>query len=285
MRRAARGRSAEARTASVGRILASVAVPLSIVPLVAVGFLYVRRNAAVAPAAARTSSCHPLPAPAVWDPVGMTVPRQPGAVPVIAYHRVVSHGPSPNRQSPSRHSPNRPVTGGAAVTRDQLARQLVSLRASGYTAISAAAYLRAAAGKPVRLPSHPILITFDGDASTYCAADAILQRTGLQAVMFAAAGRHEPDCASCLTVADRRRMRASGRWEIAWPASPGHAQPPAADTGNRALAAAASSSVSRLEVRRTTTAIDLLRWLRARARRAGGARAGAAPAGTGAVGQ
>jgi hypothetical protein len=198
-------------------------LPLSIVPLVAAGLVYVHRDAhaAPAPAPARSSACHRMPAPAVLHPAAMTTASHPDAVPVIAYHGVALHGPSPD---------------GYTVTRDQLARQLVALRASGYTAISAATYLRFAAGKPVRLPPHPILITFDdGDASSYCAADAILRHTGLRAVMFTIAGRLRTECASCLTVAELRRMRSSGRWDIAFHAGWGHVQVRAAQGGTGAF--------------------------------------------------
>jgi hypothetical protein len=217
MRPATDGRQGRRRTSWVGRILASVAIPLSIVPVVAAGLVYLHGNATVTPTAERTPACHRMPAPAVWDPTGMTTAPHPDAVPVIAYHGVALHGPSPD---------------GYTVTRDQLARQLVALRASGYTAISAATYLRFAAGKPVPMPSHPILITFDdGDASSYCAADAILRHTGLRAVMFTIAGRLGTDCASCLTAAQLRRMRASGRWDVAFHAGWGHVQVRAAQGG------------------------------------------------------
>ena len=335
------------------RILSSIAIPLSIVPLVGAGFLYFHRELSPAPALARTSSCQRMPAPTVRDSATMTTASHPDAVPVIAYHGVALHGPSPD---------------GYTVTRDQLARQMDALRASGYTAISAATYLRFAAGKPVRLPSHPILITFDdGDASSYCAADAILQRTGLRAVMFTIAGRLDTGCTSCLTVAELRRMRASGRWDIAFHAGWGHVQVRAAQGGygafyatrepgesfaqwrarvvrdlgagerrlarlvpgaqlrlfavpysdigqergqqpriRRALAQIFPSRfevsfiqeadppfarrgkegyVDRFEIRRATTAADLLQWLRAGSQRAHGAEAGAASAAPGGVGE
>lgn len=204
------------------RILQSLVIPLSILPLMAAGFVYVERdlhrNTTAAPAAARVPTCHRMPAPTVrGTTAAMTTASHPDAVPVIAYHGVALHGPSPDEYT---------------VTRDQLARQMVALRASGYTAISAATYLRFAAGKPVRMPPRPILITFDdGDASSYCAADAILQRTGLRAVMFTIAGRLDTGCTSCVTVAELRRMRASGRWDIAFHAGWGHVQVRAAHGG------------------------------------------------------
>lgn len=205
------------------RILQSLVIPLSILPLAAAGFVYIQRNghhntAAAARAAARVPTCHRMPAPAVQGTTAaMTTASHPDAVPVLAYHGVALHGPSPDQYT---------------VTRDQLARQMAALRASGYTAISAATYLRFAAGKPVRMPPRPILITFDdGDASSYCAADAILQHNGLRAVMFTIAGRLDTGCTSCVTVADLRRMRASGRWDIAFHAGWGHVQVRAAQGG------------------------------------------------------
>jgi poly-beta-1,6-N-acetyl-D-glucosamine N-deacetylase len=200
------------------RRLASVlAIPLSILPLVGAGYLHLHHNAAVAHPVPRTASCHRLPAPAVPRPTTAATAAHPDAVPVIAYHGVALHGPSPD---------------GYTVTRAQLAGQLDALRASGYTAISAATYLRFAAGRPVHMPARPILITFDdGDASSYCAADAVLRRDGLRATMFTIAGRLDTGCASCLTVAELRRMRASGRWDIAFHAGWGHVQVRAAQGG------------------------------------------------------
>jgi hypothetical protein len=221
MRPATKRRAVGAPTAWVRRILTSAAIPLSIAPLVGAGFLYFHRQLSPAPAVAQTTSCHRMPAPAAPDPAAIATASHPDAVPVIAYHGVALHGPSPD---------------GYTVTRGRLARQLTALRASGYTAISAATYLRFAAGKPVRLPSHPILITFDdGDASSYCGADAILQRTGLRAVMFTIAGRLDTGCTSCATVAQLRRMRASGRWDIAFHAGWGHVQVRAAQGGTGAF--------------------------------------------------
>ncbi|HEX5192840.1 MAG TPA: polysaccharide deacetylase family protein [Solirubrobacteraceae bacterium] len=203
------------------KILQSLVIPLSILPLVAAGLVYVQRhvdrNATAAPTAARSPDCRRMPAPGVRNPVAMTTASHPDGVPVIAYHGIALHGRSPD---------------GYTVTRDQLARQLAALRASGYTAISAATYLRFASGEPVRMPAHPILITFDdGDASSYCGADAILRHTGLRAVMFAIAGRLDTGCTSCLTAAELRRMRASGRWDVAFHAGWGHVQVRAAQGG------------------------------------------------------
>lgn len=217
------------------RILASVAIPLSILPLLGAGLFWISRDEAAKPAAARSSACHPSPAPAVPIPVAIRVPPHPAAVPVIAYNGVALGGSSP---------------AGDTVTREQLARDLSSVRAAGFTAISAATYRRFVAGNPVRLPPHPVLITFGGNgATTYCGADAILRRTGLRAVILStAAGRSVKG----LTADELRQIRTGRRWDVVSRAGQLHV----------ADARAGRSRSDRLEVGRGTTVRDLLHWLR-----------------------
>ncbi len=93
-------------------------------------------------------------------------------IPVLVYHRI---GTAP---AGSRH-PDTYVDSRA------LTRQLTVLKALGYRTVSAEQYEKSQRGIPCRLPSKPVLLTFDDGSSTvYSEALPILKSYGFSAVVF-----------------------------------------------------------------------------------------------------
>jgi hypothetical protein len=107
-------------------------------------------------------------------------------------------------------------TGVLVTTPDAFATQLAVLRHEGYQSIGLGTLEAVAAGRPVRLPSRPIVFTFDGGLSTdWTTVDPILRRYGFRAVAFI----NPADVASkspsyFLTHSELADMASSGRWDI-----------------------------------------------------------------------
>lgn len=90
-------------------------------------------------------------------------------VPVLLYHDLSDHGPSPN---------------GMRLTVSEFEHQISILKANGYTPISSDDLYRWLSGKK-RLPPRPVLITFDdGYESVYVHAYPILKKHGFKATVF-----------------------------------------------------------------------------------------------------
>lgn len=152
-----------------------------------------------------------LPAPEVeprdWKPV--RVPK--GRVPVLTYHGIEERPSSPY-----------------SITRKEFARQMAMLDELGFRTIGIETYTRWLGGEEVRLPDKPILVTFDdGQLASFRGADAVLERHGFRATMFAIAGEAGERGGFYSTWDELLEMRDSGRWDIQLHAGHGHHPVPA----------------------------------------------------------
>ncbi|HEY2788341.1 MAG TPA: polysaccharide deacetylase family protein, partial [Gaiellales bacterium] len=124
-------------------------------------------------------------------------PAGRNAVPVLCYHGI---GSQKNYLT---------------VTRRMFAQQMLALHTGGFHAISMGQYARFVEGKPVRLPTRPILITFDdGRLDSYRGADSVLARFGYRATMFVVAAWVTQHPGFALHWDELAKMQASGRWSI-----------------------------------------------------------------------
>jgi Polysaccharide deacetylase len=141
--------------------------------------------------------------PAIYAPL----PAYTG-VPVLNYHAVTSTGAT-----------------GEAVSTSQFAAQMAMLSQASFHSITIAQYVAWLQGEG-RLPSHPILITFDdGRLDSWRGAEATLNRYHLHAVMFAIVGKVGTE-RFFLSWRQLREMAASGRWDIQFHANRGHVRVP-----------------------------------------------------------
>lgn len=184
--------------ARLRRLAAMAILPLSIIP-----FLWlVPTIFASHDRFDREHNSGPLPAPLVGlsaGEKGAYAPFKPvdGQIPVLAYHGVNEH------------------RDGFSVNPRALSRHLALLHHLGYRSITMAQYADWRAGKPVELPSRPMLITFDdGRLDSYRGADKVLQRFGMHATMFPVTERIESKDPFYLTWAELHRMEDSGRWDV-----------------------------------------------------------------------
>jgi biofilm PGA synthesis lipoprotein PgaB len=171
-----------------GRGLASAALLLS---LVSAGALWVVTTRPYDPGQHK--------APDV-DVAARGFPIYRDAVLVLNYHDVAAF-------------PTSPYT----VSSKTFAAQLDALRKAGFHSIRLADVQALVAGRPVRLPPRPILLTFDdGPASNWLDADPVLRRYGFNAVAFLITNKvvqpYQPSYH--LSTEQVRRMAASGRWEF-----------------------------------------------------------------------
>lgn len=132
-------------------------------------------------------------------------------IPVLAYHRV-GIAPADAKHPDTYVSPR------------AFALQLRLLKLLGYETVSPADYAKLRRGEPCRLPSRPILITFDDGSSTvYSEARPLLRRHGFSAVLFMVSsrmgrsavwdGEAEDAAHRQLTAVELRALRAEG-WTI-----------------------------------------------------------------------
>jgi peptidoglycan/xylan/chitin deacetylase (PgdA/CDA1 family) len=103
------------------------------------------------------------------------------------------------------------------VTSKEFAVHLDALRKAGFHSIRLGDLQALVAGRPVKLPPRPILLTFDdGPASNWLDADPVLARYGFNAVTFLISSKivqpYQPSYH--LSTEQVRRMEASGRWEF-----------------------------------------------------------------------
>jgi len=146
----------------------------------------------------------------VWAPG----PPSRAAVPVLLYHGV----------APRRDFSNRVDSQYGIAPRD-FATQMALLRHAGYRTITLETFVRFVDGDRVRLPAHPLLLTFDdARADSWTGADAVLRELGWSAVMFVDVGAVDRGDAEYLTWPELSRMERSGRWELQLHAGRGHQQ-------------------------------------------------------------
>jgi len=109
------------------------------------------------------------------------------------------------------------------VTPAAFAAQMVALHDAGFHTISAREFARFYEGKQVKLPSRPLLITFDdGAKGTWIYADRILHQLGFKATVFLITGdvsHHQP---YYLDWPEVEAMQATGRWSFGSHTAEGH---------------------------------------------------------------
>jgi peptidoglycan/xylan/chitin deacetylase (PgdA/CDA1 family) len=144
----------------------------------------------------------------VWRPL----PASRAGIPVLLYHGIGERDEFRN-----------PADAAYAVTRADFAKQMALLRAAGYQTITLEQLRAFTAGEPVRLPRHPLLLTFDDSLSnSFEGADAVLRQLHWNAVMFVDVGdvvARAPGYASWQRLAAAQRL---GRWELQLHAGRGH---------------------------------------------------------------
>jgi peptidoglycan/xylan/chitin deacetylase (PgdA/CDA1 family) len=124
-------------------------------------------------------------------------PTYQGPIPVLCYHAI-----SLRRSY-------------LTVSRRLFAQQMAALHLGGFHTISIATYARYVERQPVKLPTRPILITFDdGRIDSYRGADRVLARYGFQATMFVVAAWVTEHPGFSLHWSELAKMQASGRWQI-----------------------------------------------------------------------
>jgi peptidoglycan/xylan/chitin deacetylase (PgdA/CDA1 family) len=158
----------------------------------------------------------PVPAPAVtltaedkqvWVP-GPT----PSGIPTLLYHGI---GPPGDFGSSADAS--------YALNTEDFAKQMALLRNADYRTVTLGQFADYVAGRSVRLPAHPLLITFDDAlADSWLNADSALKREGFTATMFVDAYRVETHAKGYLTWDQLRTMAKSGRWNIQLHSYVGH---------------------------------------------------------------
>ncbi|HET8813483.1 MAG TPA: polysaccharide deacetylase family protein [Solirubrobacterales bacterium] len=120
------------------------------------------------------------------------------------------------------------------VTPAAFAAQMAALRDAGFHTIDAAEFTRFYQGRPVALPSRPLLITFDdGAKGTWIYADRVLRRLGFEATVFlitADVSHHQP---YYLNWAEVEEMQASGRWSFGSHTADGHGLVASDNSGGR----------------------------------------------------
>ncbi len=161
----------------------------------------------------------------VADQVSVPLPQQHPEVPIPAYRdRVLVlcyhdlAGQSHNEYT---------------VTPAAFADQMTALRAAGFHTISAAQFARFHEGKQTKLPSRPLLITFDdGAKGTWIYADRVLARLGFEATVFlitADVSHHQP---YYLDWPEVEAMQETDRWSFGSHTAAGHGLVPSDNSGD-----------------------------------------------------
>jgi Polysaccharide deacetylase len=132
-------------------------------------------------------------------------PAYTGTVPVLAYRAIDSAG------------------SGFSVTPHAFAEQMLALKTAGFHAITLAQYVDFVTGRDKKLPSRPILLTFDeGRLGTYRVANDILQKYGFHGTMFTFASWPATDPGFNLSWSELRSMEKSGIWSVQEYGGSGH---------------------------------------------------------------
>jgi peptidoglycan/xylan/chitin deacetylase (PgdA/CDA1 family) len=101
------------------------------------------------------------------------------------------------------------------VAPDDFARQMMLLDHASYQTISLEQFVRFVKREPVELPPRPLLLTFaDARLDSWAGSDAILERLGFTAVLFAEVGPIEKNRPEVLTWEELDAAQRSGRWEV-----------------------------------------------------------------------
>jgi peptidoglycan/xylan/chitin deacetylase (PgdA/CDA1 family) len=153
-------------------------------------------------------SQQPIPAPPVTltaEDKQVWVPTEtPPGIPTLLYHGIDSEA---NFQDPADAQ--------YALNPEDFAKQMALLHNAGYHTVTLAQFANYVAGRPEKLPPHPLLITFD-DAltSSYLNGDSALKREGFIATMFVDAYRVDTHAKGYLDWDQLRTMAKSGRWDM-----------------------------------------------------------------------
>jgi len=119
------------------------------------------------------------------------------------------------------------------VTPRSFAAQMAALKQAGFHTIGAEDFTRFDAGEPVRLPSRPLLITFDdGAKGTWIYADRVLARVGFEATVFLITGdvgHHQP---YYLDWPEVEAMQETGHWSFGSHTAAGHGLVAADNSGD-----------------------------------------------------
>ncbi len=190
------------------RLGAFLLLPLSVVPLLGVLPVVVKTHRAYE----RYYGSPPLPDPgnvltAAQQRAFGPLPSYIDAIPALVYHGI------DNRDD------------GYSVSQRTFAAQMEMLKLAGFHTVSIAQYNAFQHGDFTRLPSRPILITFDdGRFDSYRGADSVLAREDFRATMFVITGPIADRNPFYLNWTELHRMRDSGRWDIQPHAYRGHVQ-------------------------------------------------------------
>lgn len=102
-----------------------------------------------------------------------------------------------------------------AITTEDFAKQMALLHHAGYHTVTLAQFAGYVAGRPEKLPSRPLLITFDDAlSSSWLDGDGALEREGFIATIFVDAYRVNTGAKGYLTWDQLRTMVKSGRWGV-----------------------------------------------------------------------
>lgn len=135
----------------------------------------------------------------VWAP-GKTPP----GIPTLLYHGV---GPKTDFADPADAA--------YAIAPDSFAKQMALLRHAGYHSVTLAQFAAYVAGRAEKLPSRPLLITFDDAlADSWLNGDGALKREGFTATMLVDAYRVNNHAKGYLTWGELKAMEKSGRWDM-----------------------------------------------------------------------
>ncbi len=148
----------------------------------------------------------------VWSSQAGADSKTPAGIPTLLYHGIGKAAEFADQADAAY-----------AISIQDFAKQMALLRHAGYHTVTLAQFAAYIAGKPERLPSRPLLITFDdGWASSWVGGDSALKREGFTATIFIDAGRVNSGAAGYLTWDELKAMRASGRWDVQLHAWNGH---------------------------------------------------------------
>lgn len=130
------------------------------------------------------------------DLAAVHVPDYRTAVPVLTYHDIAN--------GPGRYT----------VSPEHFRQQIATLATTGFHTITAAQLL-AFLGTGARLPSRPLLLTFDdGLGTAWRAADPVLKAYGMHGVAFVISGQLAHRGFYYLHPGELRSMIGSGRWDV-----------------------------------------------------------------------
>lgn len=137
-----------------------------------------------------------------------------GGIPVLTYHGIADKG------------------GRYTVTPHEFAAQMAGLHLAGFHTVSDRQFADYLTGRPVRLPSRPIFITFDdGIKSLWTRADPVLEQYGYRGTVYLITGRVGTKQPYYLTWKEIDKMRRNGRWDFGSHTRNGHVKLALAEDG------------------------------------------------------